>query len=257
AMRTLAGSRHDFVERNNNIVLEYRKKTVIAIALPERVEGKSGMQYPLSVTVSKAKYGLQDIVWDDAAFLAAGGKLTCTGSTACTVTMPPFHPGAENTYTVGAVAHDRKGNESERAQTTLAVTGVGVSATNSTLGAQPDTLLADGQSQATVTVVLKSGDNQPATGLADQLALSGKLTPDGGLVTRLRSLLRNRAAASEPVLTALKEDSTRPGTYTSTLTAGTTAGKYALTLALSGEPLLNAQVLLTDTMADIGQSGLT
>ncbi|EDW6923757.1 adhesin, partial [Salmonella enterica subsp. enterica serovar Oranienburg] len=42
AMRTLAGSRHDFVERNNNIVLEYRKKTVIAIALPERVEGKSG-----------------------------------------------------------------------------------------------------------------------------------------------------------------------------------------------------------------------
>ncbi|ECL4292670.1 hypothetical protein FTG89_18440 [Salmonella enterica] len=257
AMRTLAGSRHDFVERNNNIVLEYRKKTVIAIALPERVEGKSGMQYPLSVTVSKAKYGLQDIVWDDAAFLAAGGKLTCTGSTACTVTMPPFHPGAENTYTVGAVAHDRKGNESERAQTTLAVTGVGVSAANSTLGAQPDTLLADGQSQTTVTVVLKSGDNQPATGLADQLALSGELTPDGGLVTRLRSLLRNRAAAREPVLTALKEDSTQPGTYTATLTAGTTAGKYALTLALSGEPLLNAQVLLTDTMADTSQSGLT
>ncbi|EAA8990352.1 hypothetical protein EA554_24915, partial [Salmonella enterica subsp. enterica serovar Pomona] len=257
AMRTLAGSRHDFVERNNNIVLEYRKKTVIAIALPERVEGKSGMQYPLSVTVSKAKYGLQDIVWDDAAFLAAGGKLTCTGSTACTVTMPPFHPGAENTYTVGAVAHDRKGNESERAQTTIAVTGVGVSAANSTLGAQPDTLLADGQSQTTVTVVLKSGDNQPATGLADQLALSGELTPDGGLVTRLRSLLRNRAAAREPVLTALKEDSTQPGTYTATLTAGTTAGKYALTLALSGEPLLNAQVLLTDTMADTSQSGLT
>ncbi|EEH7223299.1 hypothetical protein G3D97_005030, partial [Salmonella enterica subsp. enterica] len=207
--------------------------------------------------VSKAKYGLQDIVWDDAAFLAAGGKLTCTGSTACTVTMPPFHPGAENTYTVGAVAHDRKGNESERAQTTLAVTGVGVSAANSTLGAQPDTLLADGQSQTTVTVVLKSGDNQPATGLADQLALSGELTPDGGLVTRLRSLLRNRAAAREPVLTALKEDSTQPGTYTATLTAGTTAGKYALTLALSGEPLLNAQVLLTDTMADTSQSGLT
>ncbi|EHK1107509.1 inverse autotransporter beta domain-containing protein [Salmonella enterica] len=257
AMRTLAGSRHDFVERNNNIVLEYRKKTVIAIALPERVEGKSGMQYPLSVTVSKAKYGLQDIVWDDADFLAAGGKLTCTGSTACTVTMPPFHPGAENTYTVGAVAHDRKGNKSERAQTTLAVTGVGVSATNSTLGAQPGTLLADGQSQATVTVVLKSGDNQPATGLADQLALSGKLTPDSGLVTRLRSLLRNRAATREPVLTTLKEDSTQPGTYTATLTAGTTAGKYALTLALSGEPLLNAQVLLTDTMADTSQSGLT
>ncbi|EOF5352533.1 inverse autotransporter beta domain-containing protein, partial [Salmonella enterica] len=54
ALRTLAGNRHDFIERNNNIVLEYRKKEVLAISLPERVEGKSGMQYPLTVTVSKA-----------------------------------------------------------------------------------------------------------------------------------------------------------------------------------------------------------
>ncbi|EDY6475909.1 hypothetical protein GQC56_004987 [Salmonella enterica] len=258
-MRTLAGSRHDFVERNNNIVLEYRKKTVIAIALPERVEGKSGMQYPLSVTVSKAKYGLQDIVWDDADFLAAGGKLTCTGSTACTVTMPPFHPGAENTYTVGAVAHDRKGNESERAQTTLAVTGVGVSAANSTMTPAQASLLADGVSTDTVTVVLKSGDNQPVTGLADQLALSGVLTPDHQVVD-VKSGMRARAAApasGTPGLSTLKEDSAHPGTYTGTLTAGTTAGKYALTLNLNHAPLLTTNVTLTDTMADISQSTLT
>ncbi|ELA4401072.1 inverse autotransporter beta domain-containing protein [Salmonella enterica] len=259
AMRTLAGSRHDFVERNNNIVLEYRKKTVIAIALPERVEGKSGMQYPLSVTVSKAKYGLQDIVWDDADFLAAGGKLTCTGSTACTVTMPPFHPGAENTYTVGAVAHDRKGNESERAQTTLAVTGVGVSAANSTMTPAQASLLADGVSTDTITAVLKSGDNQPVTGLADQLALSGVLTPDHQVVD-VKSGMRARAAApasGTPGLSTLKEDSAHPGTYTGTLTAGTTAGKYALTLNLNHAPLLTTNVTLTDTMADISQSTLT
>ncbi|EBU1155670.1 inverse autotransporter beta domain-containing protein, partial [Salmonella enterica] len=259
AMRTLAGSRHDFVERNNNIVLEYRKKTVIAIALPERVEGKSGMQYPLSVTVSKAKYGLQDIVWDDADFLAAGGKLTCTGSTACTVTMPPFHPGAENTYTVGAVAHDRKGNESERAQTTIAVTGVGVSAANSTMTPAQASLLADGVSTDTVTVVLKSGDNQPVTGLADQLALSGVLTPDHQVVD-VKSGMPARASApasGTPGLSTLKEDSAHPGTYTATLTAGTTAGKYALTLNLNHAPLLTTNVTLTDTMADISQSTLT
>ncbi|EIK9753067.1 inverse autotransporter beta domain-containing protein [Salmonella enterica] len=259
AMRTLAGSRHDFVERNNNIVLEYRKKTVIAIALPERVEGKSGMQYPLSVTVSKAKYGLQDIVWDDAAFLAAGGKLTCTGSTACTVTMPPFHPGAENTYTVGAVAHDRKGNESERAQTTLAVTGVGVSAANSTMTPAQASLLADGVSTDTITAVLKSEDNQPVTGLADQLALSGVLTPDHQVVD-VKSGMPARASApasGTPGLSPLKEDSAHPGTYTGTLTAGTTAGKYALTLNLNHTPLLATNVTLTDTMADISQSTLT
>ncbi|EJI8928575.1 inverse autotransporter beta domain-containing protein, partial [Salmonella enterica] len=259
AMRTLAGSRHDFVERNNNIVLEYRKKTVIAIALPERVEGKSGMQYPLSVTVSKAKYGLQDIVWDDADFLAAGGKLTCTGSTACTVTMPPFHPGAENTYTVGAVAHDRKGNESERAQTTIAVTGVGVSAANSTMTPAQASLLADGVSTDTVTVVLKSGDNQPVTGLADQLALSGVLTPDHQVVDVKSGMLARASAPASgtPGLSTLKEDSAHPGTYTATLTAGTTAGKYALTLNLNHAPLLTTNVTLTDTMADISQSTLT
>ncbi|EMY7045292.1 inverse autotransporter beta domain-containing protein [Salmonella enterica] len=259
AMRTLAGSRHDFVERNNNIVLEYRKKTVIAIALPERVEGKSGMQYPLSVTVSKAKYGLQDIVWDDADFLAAGGKLTCTGSTACTVTMPPFHPGAENTYTVGAVAHDRKGNESERVQTTLAVTGVGVSAANSTMTPAQASLLADGVSTDTVTVVLKSGDNQPVTGLADQLALSGVLTPDHQVVDVKSGMLARASAPASgtPGLSTLKEDSAHPGTYTATLTAGTTAGKYALTLNLNHAPLLTTNVTLTDTMADISQSTLT
>lgn len=259
AMRTLAGSRHDFVERNNNIVLEYRKKTVIAIALPERVEGKSGMQYPLDVTVSKAKYGLQDIVWDDAAFLAAGGKLTCTGSTACTITMPPFHPGAQNTWTVGAVAHDRKGNTSERAQTTIAVTGVGVSASDSALTLASVDLLADGRSADVVTATLKSADGQPATGLADQLTLSGVLTPDHQVVD-VKAGMRARVSApavSAPTLSALREDGARPGTYTGTLKAGTTAGKYALTLNLNNAPLLTTNVTLTDTMADISKSTLT
>ncbi|SUJ12182.1 putative invasin [Salmonella enterica subsp. salamae] len=144
-MRSLAGSRHDFVERNNNIVLEYRKKEVIAIDLPERLEGKSGLAVPLNVTVSKAKYGLQNIVWDDASLLAAGGLLTCPTTTDCSVTMPPFHPGGNNTWIVSAVAHDRKGNTSKPAQTAVVVTGVGVSTTKSTLTPGEQNLLADGK----------------------------------------------------------------------------------------------------------------
>ncbi|VTR48620.1 Invasin [Serratia fonticola] len=34
ASRTLAGSRYDLVERNNQIVLEYQKQTLIQLALP-------------------------------------------------------------------------------------------------------------------------------------------------------------------------------------------------------------------------------
>ncbi|EBG7963143.1 Ig-like domain-containing protein [Salmonella enterica] len=64
-------------------------------------------------------------------------------------------------------------------------------------------------------------------------------------------------ASGTPGLSTLKEDSAHPGTYTATLTAGTTAGKYALTLNLNHAPLLTTNVTLTDTMADISQSTLT
>lgn len=256
AMRSLAGSRHDFVERNNNIVLEYRKKEVIAIALPERLEGKSGLSVPLNVTVSKAKYGLQDVVWDDAALLTAGGQLTCQTRTDCSVKMPAFHPDGNNTWMISAVAHDRKGNVSKPAQTAVVVTGVGVSTTKSTLTPGVQNLLADGKSQTTITAVLKAEDGQPVTGLADQLSLSGVLTPDGNVVDV--KTVRNRAATpapAAPVPGRMKE--TTPGTYVAPLTAGTTGGKYALSLAYAGTPLLTADMTLADTLADISASTLT
>ncbi|HAF6043947.1 TPA: hypothetical protein G8N95_004726 [Salmonella enterica] len=255
-MRSLAGSRHDFVERNNNIVLEYRKKEVIAIALPERLEGKSGLSVPLNVTVSKAKYGLQDVVWDDAALLTAGGQLTCQTRTDCSVKMPAFHPDGNNTWMISAVAHDRKGNVSKPAQTAVVVTGVGVSTTKSTLTPGVQNLLADGKSQTTITAVLKAEDGQPVTGLADQLSLSGVLTPDGNVVDV--KTVRNRAATpapAAPVPGRMKE--TTPGTYVAPLTAGTTGGKYALSLAYAGTPLLTADMTLADTLADISASTLT
>lgn len=253
-LRTLSGNRHDFVERNNNIVLEYRKKEVIAIALPERVEGKSGMSYPLSVTLSKAKYGLDNVQWDDATLLVAGGMLTCTTLTDCSLTMPAWQSAGNNTYTVGAVATDRRGNSSARVQTTVVVTRVGISANQSTLSLAADTLPADGQSQTAVAVVLKNEDGQPVTGLAGDLVLGGTLTPDSNIVTMKTARIR-AAKEKETALTALTE--TQPGTYESTLTTGTTAGKYALTLAYAGSTLLTSQVTLADTLADLDASTLS
>lgn len=52
------------VERNNNIVLEYRKSEVIRIALPERIEGKGGQTVSLGLVVSKATHGLKNVQWE-------------------------------------------------------------------------------------------------------------------------------------------------------------------------------------------------
>ncbi|EBW9495442.1 hypothetical protein DQJ56_19815, partial [Salmonella enterica subsp. salamae serovar Sofia] len=254
AMRTLSGNRYDFVTRNNNIVLEYRKKEVIAIALPERVEGKSGVVYPLAVTLSKAKYGLDSIRWEDTDLRAAGGNITCTTGTTCAIRMPAYQTTGNNTWTVGAVAADRRGNTSERVQTTVVVTGAGISAIHSTLIPASDTLLADGRSQTVVTATLKGENDQPVTGLTDDLTLTGILKPDGNVVDV--NTVRSRTVTGNTVMLSSLEE-TQPGIYISTLTAGTTAGKYALSLAYAGEKLLTTQVLLTDTLADLEASTLT
>lgn len=114
--RVLAGSRYDLVERNNNIVLEYRKSEVIRIALPERIEGKGGQTLSLGLVVSKATHGLKNVQWEAPSLLAEGGKITGQGSQ-WQVTLPAYRPGKDNYYAISAVAYDNKGNTSKRVQT--------------------------------------------------------------------------------------------------------------------------------------------
>lgn len=124
--RTLAGSRLDLVERNNNIVLEYRKKELIQLFLREKIEGKEGQVFTL-VTGVKSKYPLQYIEWVSTDFLSAGGTLSGNG-TATQLILPAWRPAntqAEqlrlNTYTITGFAHDDKGNRSKRADTIISV----------------------------------------------------------------------------------------------------------------------------------------
>lgn len=109
AMRSLAGSRYDLVERNNNIVLEYRKKEVIRLKTADLVTGYAGEQKSLGVSVT-SKYGLEHIDWSASALIAAGGKILQNGS-GWAVVMPTYHSGAGgiNSYTVSGVAVDKKG----------------------------------------------------------------------------------------------------------------------------------------------------
>ncbi|EPE2575736.1 inverse autotransporter beta domain-containing protein [Escherichia coli] len=118
--RVLAGSRYDLVERNNNIVLEYRKSEVIRIALPERIEGKGGQTLSLGLVVSKATHGLKNVQWEAPSLLAEGGKITGQGSQ-WQVTLPAYRPGKDNYYAISAVAYDNKGNASKRVQTEVVI----------------------------------------------------------------------------------------------------------------------------------------
>src|SRR5471032_1864404 len=60
ASRTLNGSRYDLVERNNAIVLDYRKQETVKLVLPEKTSGKSRSTVPLTFKV-QTKHALQRI----------------------------------------------------------------------------------------------------------------------------------------------------------------------------------------------------
>ncbi len=78
--RSLAANRLELVNRNNDVVLEYRKQTLITLQLPPDVYGAELTTVTLTPQVN-AKYGLSRIELDDAELRQAGGKLSViTGS---------------------------------------------------------------------------------------------------------------------------------------------------------------------------------
>lgn len=244
AMRKLSGSRYDLVERNNNIVLEYRKREVIRLRLPERIEGRS--QQIISVIPDvQSKYGFRSIEWDDADLRAAGGKLTGQGMQ-WQLTLPAWQAGKVNAWLVTAVAHDAKDNTSSRAEMQVVLTAPVISAADSSLTASPDSIPADGQSQSTVTVTLKDTAGSPMKGVAEQISLTGMLTAVASS--------GHSGTSVPPYLGKLTEIS--DGVYTTTLTAGTEAGTYNVVAQIADVSIGTVAVTLQDTAVDLSQSTL-
>ncbi|WP_395305046.1 Ig-like domain-containing protein [Enterobacter sp. ECC-019] len=228
--RTLLGSRLDLVNRNNTIVLEYRKKELISLKLPEKVTGVEAETVPFSVNV-KSKYPVDSISWQDDNLVRNGGKIEEKNG-AWTVTLPHYQQnGAEkNMYDVSATAYDNQGNKSDVSHMTVAVSGFNIADVTTTTSAAAASLPADGVSTTQVTVTITSGSGEKITGLADNL--SAQL---------IRSAQKQKTEAT-PALEKISAFSERsPGVYVSTFTAGTQPGAVVV------QPLYNQTTKLTTT----------
>ncbi|WP_353244207.1 inverse autotransporter beta domain-containing protein, partial [Providencia sp.] len=129
--RRLSGNRYDFVERNNNIILDYQKKTLLHLSLPAKIQGETGQTVSL-VKSFTSKYPLKQIVWQAPELLAAGGSISSTDQTA-TVILPTYKTANTleaaqklNRYRLQGTAFDTKGNASPVAETLIEITNSGV-----------------------------------------------------------------------------------------------------------------------------------
>ncbi|CNF70240.1 invasin [Yersinia bercovieri] len=226
ARRTLQGSRNDLVERNNQIVLEYKKQDVINLYVSNNVSGRAAETKQLVVSVT-SKYGLRNIQFDQGALAAAGGKIIPQGPSQFALQLPP-QPSGGNNWTISAIASDVKGNTSNRAVTLVQLQDTPATISGTWTPAA-STKPADGNSAVLLTLTLKDAAGNPLTGQANNITL--KKNTLGG-------------SGSEPTLSALTE--TGPGIYQTTATAGTNFGVLTLTPEIQGTQLAPATITYTD-----------
>ncbi|HFR4113209.1 TPA: inverse autotransporter invasin Inv [Yersinia enterocolitica] len=171
--RLLAESRYNLVERNPNIVLEYQKQNTFKLAFsPAVLSGLPGQVYSVGAQI-QPQYAIQRILWNDAQWVAAGGKLIPVSATDYNVVLPPYKPVAPasrtagkagesepavNTYTLSATAIDNRGNSSNPSTLTVIVQQPQFVITSEVAD---DGALADGSTPITVKFTVTDSDSSP------------------------------------------------------------------------------------------------
>lgn len=229
--RSVMGGRQDLVDRNNNIVLEYRKQELISLALPPLLEGNEKTKLSASAKI-KSKYGVDHIEWQGDSFFKNGGKIDSTsGSEQFFVTLPTWQSSGVNSYTLTGTAWDKNGNVSNASQMKVNVNGIDVTTLQSTTTASPATLPADGSSVSTVTLTLKNSAGEYASGLTERLSTT--------LIVSEGTSATPGEAVKKSSLSSFTENS--PGSYTATFTSGTTPETITV------QPLIDSTTKLATT----------
>ncbi|PHM74909.1 inverse autotransporter beta domain-containing protein [Xenorhabdus kozodoii] len=108
AMRTLAGSRYDLVQRNNNIVLEYKKKPEFNLSLPSILSGYSAQHVQVTPQMT-AENRLKKLSWQANDEFRKNGGAIIPGNKSIEIDLPKYVAKGVNSYTLSATA-DLEGN---------------------------------------------------------------------------------------------------------------------------------------------------
>lgn len=182
-LRSLMGSMRELVDRNYDIVMQYRKQELLRISLPQQINGRAADKLTLPLTVNKAKYGLKEVEWTASPdFYTYGGTLRQVSLTQAEIVLPAFAYDLPATptqqYVIKAMATDRYGNKSNVATTTLML----MPSKNivSALTVTPSTSVPANNSDAfTATAVVRDENNLPLAGQPINFSIDNLKGSDG------------------------------------------------------------------------------
>lgn len=266
--RSLAANRLELVNRNNDIVLDYRKQMLIALQLPPAVYGAELSTVTLTPQVN-TKYGLSRITFDDTELRQAGGKIISNNGNLVTLQLPAWSATRQSVMLSGQ-AWDTHGNVSDVARTRILVSAAAQQqlavSTNKT------TASANGTDTVKYTLTVTGSNNQPVAGQsvswqhsAGTFSGEGVTDTDGVAIATLSSqtsgVVRVSASTNNQTVKAADVNfvAAMAGVLladrTQALANGQEAVTYTLTLKnTDGQPLSGKNVSLNTSFGQLSQT---
>ncbi|HGJ5920965.1 Ig-like domain-containing protein [Arsenophonus apicola] len=229
-MRSLVGNKYDFVDRNYDIVMQYRKQELINISLPAEMRAEAKETVIVSATINKTKYGLKTINWTvPANFLANGGNYKVISPTQLEIILPAYvyktQSNAAQEYQISAVGIDNNDNESNRATTIIRVKP-SKNVVNDLIVEPNATLPANNQDRFTTTAVITNEHGQPLPQQVITFHVDGLKQSDGQSGTKLFS--GTQSASNGKGITATTDSQGKAVIYITSKVAG--EGKITATM---------------------------
>ncbi len=162
--RKLAGMRMDLVERNNEIVLEYKKNDPMTIQLPASASGYPQTVISFPVTLAGADAAPR-IEWSGS---AAAYAMPYGGGAAGSMKLPDYRSNGANSYQLMATATDAHGRKIRSNVMNVSVNPLSVSVARS-----KTTAIADGVDSVRFTAQVRGVQAEAMAGRAVEWALKG------------------------------------------------------------------------------------
>ncbi len=162
--RQLAGMRMDLVERNNEIVLEYKKNAPLTIQLPSATRGYPQTVLNFPVTIVGAGEA-PTVEWSGS---AAAFTMPYGGGASGAMTLPAYNIGGVNTYRLTATAIDAHGRKISSNVMEVNVNPLSLSVARSKAVA-----MADGMDSVRFTAQVRGVQAEPMAGRAVAWTLRG------------------------------------------------------------------------------------